>query len=351
MKIYKKDTKGKIRFLEVYADGDEVVQRAGLIDGKITERRHTAKAKNIGKVNETTPSEQAQAEAASKIENKMSEGYFKTQLEAETYEVKLPMLATSYEKIAKKIEYPCYAQPKLDGMRAFYNTKTHKFISRKGKEITTVDLLSKGEKLIEGNKDLILDGELYSHELTFQECMSAIKKHKSNSHLIKFHAYDIVLENEPFDERYAYLKTLKLNKDKTKLVNTRLINSEEEMKEYHKKNIELGFEGTMVRWGEKGYEVNKRSQSLLKYKDFLDIAEKIVDVVPSDKNPEQGVVVCEMKNGKIFNCGMKFSHEDREAILRNKQNYIGRTAEVRFFEWTDGGIPRFPVCVGFRLDK
>jgi hypothetical protein len=34
-----------------------------------------------------------------------------------------------------------------------------------------------------------------------------------------------------------------------------------------------------------------------------------------------------------------------------KEEYIGQTAEVRFFEYTDGGIPRFPVCVGFRLDK
>jgi hypothetical protein len=38
-------------------------------------------------------------------------------------------------------------------------------------------------------------------------------------------------------------------------------------------------------------------------------------------------------------------------MLAMKGEYIGQTAEVRFFEYTDGGIPRFPVCVGFRLDK
>ena len=48
---------------------------------------------------------------------------------------------------------------------------------------------------------------------------------------------------------------------------------------------------------------------------------------------------------------MKFSFEEREEILTNKTNYLGKTAEIRFFEYTDEGLPRFPVCVGLRLDK
>ncbi len=30
---------------------------------------------------------------------------------------------------------------------------------------------------------------------------------------------------------------------------------------------------------------------------------------------------------------------------------MGKTAEIRFFEYTEDGIPRFPVAVGIRLDK
>ena len=45
------------------------------------------------------------------------------------------------------------------------------------------------------------------------------------------------------------------------------------------------------------------------------------------------------------------SHKDREELLANANKYIGQTAEVRFFEWTDDGFPRFPICVWFRLDK
>ena len=38
-------------------------------------------------------------------------------------------------------------------------------------------------------------------------------------------------------------------------------------------------------------------------------------------------------------------------ILKNKEMFIGKKAEIRFFEYTDDGLPRFPVCFGIRLDK
>lgn len=351
MKVFKKDTSGKIRFLEVFSDKDELVQRSGVVDGKVIERRSTRVGKNIGKTNETTGAEQAIKEAASKIINKMSEGYFATYQEAVDSNVILPMLATSYDKVADKVEYPCYAQPKLDGMRSLYANVKNQFTSRKGKIIDTIPHIT---SIVESTADVIFDGELYAHGLSFQEVMSLIKSPKTNSHKIKLWVYDMVMENEPFDERYAYLTSFKFSKHVQK-VHTRLINNEEELITYHAENIQKGYEGTMVRWGETGYEVNKRSKSLLKYKDFKDIAVPIIDVVPSDKDPEQGIFECQTDstsvNNGIFRCGMKYSHKERKEILRNKQNYIGRIAEVRFFEYTDDGLPRFPVCVGLRLDK
>ena len=55
------------------------------------------------------------------------------------------------------------------------------------------------------------------------------------------------------------------------------------------------------------------------------------------------------KNMVLF-ITMKFPHKFREEVLINKEDYIGSTAEIRFFEYTDDGAPRFPVCVGIRLD-
>ena len=69
-----------------------------------------------------------------------------------------------------------------------------------------------------------------------------------------------------------------------------------------------------------------------------------------EARPSQGKLICKFPGGQ-FTANLKFSHKVREDILKNKNQYIGKTAEVRFFEYTDDGLPRFPVCVGFRLDK
>lgn len=138
--------------------------------------------------------------------------------------------------------------------------------------------------------------------------------------------------------------------DNIKLAETFQINSKEELLTYHKKFLSEGYEGTIVRIPYGKYEINKRSSSLLKYKDFQDIACTIIGVEPSEKRPKQGIFICEHR-GNSFGCGMKFSHAEREEILINKDYYIGKTAEIRFFEYTEDGIPRFPVAVGIRLDK
>lgn len=136
-----------------------------------------------------------------------------------------------------------------------------------------------------------------------------------------------------------------------KIAETFTANSKEELISYHKQFIEEGFEGSMVRLNNSKYEINKRSSSLLKFKDFQDIACKIVDVKPSEKRSDQGSFICELEDGRTFGCGMRFSHSDRAEFLNNKEEYIGQVAEIRFFEYTDDGLIRFPVCVGLRLDK
>lgn len=136
-----------------------------------------------------------------------------------------------------------------------------------------------------------------------------------------------------------------------KIVPTYKVN-EEDVATYHSKFLEKGYEGSMIRHGKDGYKINGRSDALLKYKDFIDETWTIIDVEPAEQRPEWGVPVFEAVTGEKFRAGTKMSHDERKALLQNKGNFIGQTAEVRFFEYTDGGlIPRFPLMVGIRLDK
>ena len=349
-KIYKLDSKGRVRILHVYTEGADLIQESGLIDGQLVKHQSTCVPKNVGKANETTAEEQALAEANSKVMNKMSTGYFHTIEDAEDHEVLLPMLAKDYDKESHKIEYPCFAQPKLDGMRAL--GYTDKFISRKGKEILNMDHIL--EELSRVKLNAPLDGELYAHGKGFQENMRLIKKYRpGETEEIKYHVYDYADSDMSIEQRLEVIHKLEelFGKFKhIKIVPSVLIKSESDFKKIHVKSIRLGYEGSILRWGDAGYKSKSRSSNLLKYKDFQDLACMIVGVEPSIKVPDQGKFICEYK-GIEFGCGMRFSHKEREDILINASDYIGQTAEIRFFEYSEDGIPRFPVCVGVRLDK
>lgn len=346
--VYKLDSKGKMRYITIYPEGSTIVQISGLIDGNPVTNVSQCESKNVGKINSTTPEEQAVLEARAKIKKKLEEGYFRTPEEARTEEYVSPMLAKDFKKESKKVTYPCYVQPKLDGMRCLKKLKT--MTSRDNKPITTLPHIA--NEILEIAD--YFDGELYAHGKTFQENMTLIKKYRpGESEQVKFHVYDMVLPNLAFSHRYNLLRAI-INThqpDNIELVPTYRIENKEELDKYHAQFIEEGYEGTMVRWGNEGYKVNGRSSNLLKYKDFLDIACEIVDVEPSEKRPTQGRFTCKLPNGKIFGTGMRFNVQQKEEILTNKSEYIGKTAEIRFFEYTDDGLPRFPVCVGVRLDK
>jgi DNA ligase-1 len=358
--IYKIDSKGKLRFLHVFVEGDKLVQESGQVGGSAVRHSSSCTPKNVGKANETTAEEQAIAEASSKIANKMSTGYFQTMAEASDNPVILPMLAKDYKKEKRKVVFPCYVQPKLDGMRALYNKEVG-FISRKGKKIDTMTHIEEALPTVSMllNRNYI-DGELYAHGKTFQENMRLIKKDRGEeTKNVKYHVYDIAIDR-PFIYRHNLLKNLceDLGAHSLVLVPTYAVADEEELKRFHTDFLARGYEGTIIRHSDAGYGINKRDSQLLKYKDFIDKTYDVIDVVPSEKVPEQGVVICadlkaeyEKAGLNTFGCGMRFSHKEREEILANKEDYIGKKAEIRFFEYSEDGIPRFPVCHGFRLDK
>jgi DNA ligase-1 len=186
--------------------------------------------------------------------------------------------------------------------------------------------------------------------------MKLIKKTRPESTQVKYHVYDGVLD-APFAFRIGYVRGVTSLVTHTKseskylvYVQTDQVASKKELDKVHQKNLKDGYEGTILRHGTDPYKINARASQLLKYKDFIDIAAKIIDITPAEQRTEWGVPVCEF-NGKTFRCNTKMSHEDKRDLLTNKDKYIGKTAEVRFFEYTDTGIPRFPVMVGIRLDK
>ena len=355
MILYKKDTKGKIRQLDIFAQDWKLIQISWLVWGKQVRHIKECTEKNVWKSSHTSREKQAKLEAIALIKKKSKEGYFVSQKSAESEEVILPMLAKSYEKEATKINWEgdVFVQPKLDGMRAlaFCDGEDVKLMSRKGIEIVTMPHIVKELKALMLSW-MILDWELYAHWISFQENMKLIKKNREGSINVHFHIYDMV-DSWSFKERKETVDEILETQEFAHLlsVETYYLSSYEELLIHHKGFLEQWYEWTMLRHWTDSYKKNGRSSQLLKVKDFIDETFNVVDVVPMEVYTDQGIIVCEMENWYTFKATPKMSHKEKKLLLKNKTSYIWQTAEIRFFEWTDEGVPRFPICVGFRLDK
>jgi ATP-dependent DNA ligase len=159
--------------------------------------------------------------------------------------------------------------------------------------------------------------------------------------------YDIVDETKTYEQRYNWLKSFmeKNSFTKIRLVDTKIVGSEDDLKKMHLVNVENSYEGSMVRIPSSKYRCKARSQDLLKYKDFEDSEYKIVDFTfEQDTASDNHLVVwiCQSSNGN-FNVRPKGTKEERAELYKRGSEFIGQQLHVKYFELTELGIPRFPT--------
>jgi DNA ligase-1 len=379
--LYGEASTGKAKMwsvsVEERAGNGVVIVTHGYVDGKqqVNERLVTA-GKNIGKKNETTPVQQAISEAQALWNKKRDAGYAETATGAAggaaggagaeadddapavatVGGVPLPMLALDYTKRGKDIVFPCYAQRKLDGVRCVAISGKGLF-SRNGKAMSEhlsairaeIDSLPAGT---------ILDGELYADKehMSFQEIVGLAKKETlkaGDAEKIK-HMYLCVydtIQDGTNKERKKWLEALFAANTFAclRLLPTAVCNSEEDAKFLHSKYVEEGYEGLILRNVKGAYKIGHRSKDLQKYKEFLDAEFPIVGFKEGD-GVEKGCVLwrCATAEGLEFDCRPRGTREERAALFRAGATYIGKPLSVRFQEWTDDKVPRFPVGITIR---
>jgi ATP-dependent DNA ligase len=348
----------KTKVWTVKTDGNRVIIQHGFLGAKMVEHEEICDGKNIGKKNETTPEQQAILVAKSLWDKKVKSGYT-TSLDSKpiTY---FPMLA--HEMSDKLVKYPCYVQPKLDGIRCLiyikdgniqYQSRNHSLFQpfpHLEPDIHRIFARNPGINI----PDLILDGELYSHDLTFQQITSIVRK-KGHPDLpkIQYHFYDIYVPNMSYKQRWMVIQHLTnftpLSEKRTILkVETNIANNRDDIEQYHTQFVKLGYEGLMVRTPDGLYQEQKRSNDLLKYKKFKDDEFKVVGV--HEGNGGIAIFDCITKEGRTFGVNMKCTKEEKQLYLTEFEKYNGKLLTVRYQELTDDGVPRFPVGIDFRID-
>jgi len=359
--VYKKTSTGKIQqwraWVETTATGFLLKVESGQTDGKLTET--AGRIIDEGK-QKRTAQEQAIFEANSKLSKKRDEAYFDTIEAAKTQVKLLPMLAHSFTKRKHNINYPAIVQRKFDGVRCLAKLNsdgTVTLMSRKGKEFTHLNHIKADVAANNSDTNLVLDGELYSDTLTFQELVGLVKRvtlkpgNDEQMLEVSLRVYDCVeLNNEAdFTDRYLTITNLTEGAEYLSLVENVRVSTESEIHAAQARFVEEGYEGAMVRNLTGAYAIGKRSANLQKVKTFLDGEYLIVGFTQGTGN-ETGCVIweCHTPAGQPFGVRPRGTQEDRKVLFQNGSDYIGRQLTVRYQELTDYGVPRFPVGIAIR---
>ena len=281
-----------------------------------------------------------------------------------------PLLAHIYAP--HRITFPCYVQPKLNGIRALY--QNGHFQSRDGIPFPAglLEHLAKPLKETFG-PEVILDGELYVHGWPLQRINAAVTPVRlmptEDTVKVEYHMFDVVDFGKSFEERFAHSGVTKSLFDAgLKFVETWKLTSEEQTNDRYSHFVSLAYEGLMYRLGDCPYTVPKQRKNgewggspttaflsdkdnrvwhLLKRKDWQD-HEFTCTAVEEGEGKYQGTLgalVCHARKGPIqhafFNVGSGLTDAQRDFYWRNPP--IGKMIKVKYLCLSSDGIPLNPT--------
>lgn len=388
--LISKDSKGKIRVVNISYDWDKdlngyVIRRfTSQYGGKITTQPIILvdKGKGIGKARRTV-SEQAKLEYDSRVNKYMDKGYKKLPKSIDLYTKEeldallpeettdsegnlKPMLAKDFHDVATSVleKQWWYASRKIDGVRCLMFVKDGEIhtSSRGGKNYDNstyhITCNPKLKKFMLDNPTLILDGELYVHGYSLQilSGLARLKKETDKCDELQYYIYDVVDTNKTFEERLEILDHIKdelqldFEPNKTfedgdlqiQMVPHVKVEGWVQIKKTHDSYVKEGFEGAVIRRPDKKYGVNKRTNDMVKVKEYQDGEFKIIGF-SEGLRPEDMVFVCVTEDGKEFEAKPVGPRELKHEYLERIDEIIGKMATVKYFSFSDGGTPTQPV--------
>ncbi len=252
-------------------------------------------------------------------------------------------------------------EPKLDGLRMLIIDGVA--YTRNGRTIDSVGHIL--EQFESCKNDFVLDGEIMG-STGFDEDSGKIRKKGEGPNLsLTYNVFDCVRRGEwhsrktvPYSERRKCLEILITGKPDlkyVKLVPSLRIPAGSTVRDMFDKRdhmIALGYEGAMLKSLDAPY-VFKRSDAILKLKDFTDADCRVVDWFEGlgKHKGRLGGIIVEDDKGVRTRVGSGFSDAQRDELWRDQIAIPGRIAEIQYQNLTAEGSMRFPVFVQFRPDK
>jgi DNA ligase-1 len=276
-------------------------------------------------------------------------------------------LAETYDPEKHSLTGEWDAQPKLDGNRVILIDG--KAMSRGGKEyVAARPFVATLERVIPGFfKEWVMDGEMMGN-LGFDQSSGALRRldSKGDEAQFTYWVFDLIDRGEwerrqtrKLSERHGALQLLLESNHLPGIrkVPTLFLQNptHAQIVKLCKGYVDAGFEGMMLKDASAPYAW-KRSDSLLKVKNFFDADLKVVDFYEGrgkHRGRLGGLVVEGTINGlpARSKVGSGFDDALRDEIWQNGPKWMGATVQVQYQDFTKDGSLRFPVFVMRRKDK
>jgi DNA ligase-1 len=282
-----------------------------------------------------------------------------------------------YPNYFKELEYPLLASPKYDGVRCI--VKGSQCMSRTFKPLPSQHVQD------QFNIFEHMDGEIIEGEAADPLCYN-----RTQSHVMSFNkpgdfSYNIFdythpdWLHKPFHERFEEAqRVVKASNGELKIIDHKIVFSEEELIAYEAECLNLGFEGIMMRNPVGEYKQGRATwkQGLIyKLKRFEDGEGVILNIREKQTNTnEQKVDELGYAKRSYEKAGMvgadttgmfqvlfeeqeldiapgNFTHAELQHIWYNREHYINnkdRLLKFRFMRHGSKDKPRFPRAIGFR---
>lgn len=387
--LYGRDSKNKVRVLTIsmfkVEDHYEIRRKSGLLNGKLTDG--PVKTVKVGKQKRTVL-EQVELEIRSIVNKKRDEGYkllgelfpddsdVPDPLDHERISQRLPLGKTYADGLKKlmlakdpkgvKKYYNADETPnplgwnrewwvsrKLDGVRAGVGKLAdgYKSISRKGKTFDPAfTKIFQSKKLAMLFKKIgehnMIDGELYIHGRSLQSLsgVARLDEYTPERHdELEFWIFDYTDETKTAEERALLLNSLAdefdLATDKIKINTQVKLGSYDSIKKIHDIWVADGYEGAICRDASSLYGFGTRDDRMIKVKEFQDDEFEIIGHKLGLRGAEDMCFICRTPDGKTFESKPIGSRDVKLAYVADIENIIGKMLTVKFFNYTEDGIP------------
>jgi ATP-dependent DNA ligase len=293
-----------------------------------------------------------------------------------------PMLAPNDKIDLATIQYPQLLSLKIDGIRCLF--KAGEMLSRSLKQIPNIKLHEKYCGLKEWSLEhpnIVLDGELYAPDLTFQQITSVVmsdnKEVPESLEFCMFDCVDLSNPDEPFSERCKFDKIDLKEVQAFYIVAQIWVHTPENISVEFKKALDSGYEGLILKNPSGRYKYGRatvKENLCYKVKPFVEKSAIIKDVQQATvaregsekKINELGQSKTSMKkddrvpieraaafivdwNGRELAVTIAATNEEKDKIWANRAEYVGKEVCFKAMDVGAKDLPRHPVATRWWL--